>query len=147
MQAQRGRAVDAAIMDGAKIAQAAPWIKRAFAVALWGFSAWGTGVQAYERMPYAAIGVVVLYTLLWQLGFSLAQFALRQQWQSIWYLGALAGSVVPSVLTYAPLVAGDLAAPMQGLLGYDGATWAAWAVVAAVMTLVDVVPEQILVRR
>lgn len=139
--------IDAAVVDGARLAVAAPWIKRTFAVVLWCFSTWGTGVQVADRMPGGELGVIVLYTLLWQAGFSFAQFALRHQWQSIWYIGALAGSVVPSVLTYAPLVEADLIGGLAPLLGYDIALYGAWAVVGAVMTLVDVVPEQILVRR
>lgn len=145
-QVTRGRMFDAAVINGSQLGPVAVWIKRLFAFGLIVLSLYGTQVQALEFSPTEA-GRAWLVAIAYQVVFSLAQFALRQQWQSVWYVSALAGSVVPSVLTYGPLVVPGLARSLTNDLGADLAGPLAWGIVGLVMTLVDVIPEQILVRR
>lgn len=146
-QAGGAARADAAVIDGAKLIPLAIWIKRLFAVALWLVSVNGTFVQVLSRLDGTEIGLIIIYTIIWQLGFSAAQFALRHQWQSVWYAGALSGSVVPSVMTYGPLVTPDWIFAWEPTLTHTPAMILAWAIVAGVMTLIDIIPEQILVRR
>jgi hypothetical protein len=113
-------------------------MKRIFAFVLIGLSLYGTYVQAapYGDGPGQALGMAVLF----QAVVSLAQFAFRRQWQSIWYAGALLLSVVPSIMTFGPLIVPGM--EMGGV-----PEWGAWGIVSLVALAGDIIPEQILVKK
>lgn len=146
MAASKGAGIDASFIPPEFRTPVGRWIKRVFAFLLVALSLYGTYVQAADFSagePLMAIGLALAY----QAVCSVAQFAFRRQWQSIWYIGALAASVVPSILTYGPLVTPGLGDLLAGAVGYDLAAGGAWAVVGIVMVLADIVPEQIIVGR
>ena len=134
----RSQHIDASIIPSATLVPVALWMKRVFAFVLIGLSLYGTYVQA---LPYGdGEGQAFLIALVFQAVVSLAQFAFRRQWQSIWYAGALLLSVVPSILTFAPLIT-----PSMEKSGLPG--WAALLVVSLVALAGDIIPEQILVKK
>lgn len=141
------RPLDAAVVNGARLVPVAIWIKRLFAFGLIGLSLLGTAVWMNGGQWGVPSGDLLLYAILYQAVFSVAQFALRAQWQSVWYLGAVAGSVVPSVLSYGARYHSAWVELFAPRFSQDIAGWLAWVALAIALALADIIPEQILVRR
>lgn len=142
--------IDATLIDGAKLRPLAVNSKRGFAFLFIALSLFGTYVEAGNLSAYIGSepAMVLVVALVWQALASFFQFIFRDNWQSIWYIGALGFSVVPSIRTYGALLVPSWAGTAGGA-GLDPmlAEWLAWAAVVVIFVMVDVIPEQILVRR
>jgi len=137
MNSRPSQHIDAAIFDGSQMAKLGVWVKRFVAFGLIALVLVGTYVQAAGGWFAPSIQPVAV-AIGWQAIAMVAQFALRSQWQSVWYFGAVAFSAAPSVLTYGALMVPqwDRALTEAG----------AWIAITLIILAADIIPEQILVR-
>jgi branched-subunit amino acid transport protein len=149
------RHIDAAVIDERHLVPLGIWMKRVVAVGLWVFSLVGTYVFMNGNQwvwPFMQSTIITFaMAFIYQVFFSTAQFAWRQQWLSFWYLGALMASVIPSTLTYhhidVPLWTAWKEASLQAGMSPSIVDALNWIFVFCLMVVIDAVPEQILVRR
>jgi len=144
--------LDASVIDERKFIPAAIWTKRLFAVGLIFMSLAGTYAafnQTTWSVPDTSEELIVLsIALIYQIICSLVQFFFRSQWRSLWYLGALAASVVPSVFAYSQFAVNTLATTILEMGVPESWTIPlAWAALSIAMLGVDIIPEHILVSR
>lgn len=147
------RYIDASIIDEKHLVPLGIWMKRAVAIILWLVSLMGTYVffnKGEWEFPITQAAIIAFgIAIIYQLIFSAGQFSWRQDWFSLWYLGALFASVIPSIITYGPIVAPlwievllEMGIPNQSIV-----KGTVWVIVFLLTIVIDAAPEQILVKR
>lgn len=142
--------IDASLFDERHLVTHAIWLKRTFAIALMGISYVGTYVlmngNQWVLPTTKALWIAMLVAFLYQALCSYAQFSFRHEWLSLWYLGSLLISAIPSTISYGRLFVDDIAA----MLNLSGELWSVilvWLMMFVIMVAVDLIPERIIVRR
>ena len=143
--------VDASLIPASALVPIARWSKRLIAFGMIFISFLGSYVMLNGwRWEWPTTNTTIqafILAVLYQLVFTGLQFAFRDNWQSIWYALALGGSVVPSVLAYGAIIHAGWANWFARALPDGPANFAAWLLLAIVLTAIDAIPERILVRR
>lgn len=142
--------IDASLLDERHLVTHAVWLKRVFAIALMGISYVGTYVlmngNQWVLPTTEALWIAVLIAFFYQALCSYAQFSFRHEWLSLWYLGSLLISAIPSTISYGRLFADDILV----MLNMSRELWSVvlvWFVMFILMVAVDLIPERIIVRR
>lgn len=124
------------------------WI---MAILLWLFSTFGNFVQFVGGWSYvwplnSATLPGVVYALIYQGIFTLAQWGFKAKRWWMLYGIALLASAIPSFLTYNSWANGWIVARVDGRVPPDAATLLAGLFLFVVAILVDLIPEWVLVE-
>lgn len=142
--------IDASFIDETHLITHAIWLKRAFAVGLMAISFAGTYVlmngNQWVLPTTKSLWIAILVAFIYQAICSYAQFSFRHEWLSLWYIGSLLISSIPSTISYGRLFVGDI----MTMLEIPNELWSVvllWGVMFVLMVAVDLIPERIIVRR
>lgn len=134
------------VFDRSQMVGVAVMLLWVFAFGMIAISWYGTYVQAAQRH----IANPVLASVGYQAICSLAQWGFKSKQNWLLYFFFLAISVVPSIMTYYPLIHGSVALAMvqvkPEVISFAVANIASSLLIVIVLTLNDMGPEWILVR-